>query len=198
MDWLKLPAGNKQMAKPDKYHLFQCPECKKYAHKRCWYDVGEIKTRKGWFGSQWTLHCPSCGVQLSEKREKREDWKRGYEIPGHSDDELMELYVSDVLAWKAGSIFGKIGKAIDSFFKAVGLGSLTDSETSSVARAAKKIGKTISDVAQRVFKLELPPEHRTELKELVCQNCGAPLPLPEPHEEAVVCEHCGTAHLLPT
>jgi hypothetical protein len=24
------------------------------------------------------------------------------------------------------------------------------------------------------------------------------LPLPEPYEEAVVCAHCGTAHLLPT
>lgn len=196
--WLPLPGNNKVKAKPDKYHLFQCPNCNKYAHKRCWYDVGEIKSRKGWFSAMWTLHCPSCGTKLSESRDKRVEWKQGYQIVGYGDDTLPELYVSDVISWKAGSIFGKIGRAIDSFFKAVGLGSLTDSETSAIARAAKKIGKTISDVAQRVFRLEIPPEKRKEIEELKCQNCGAPLPLPEPHEEAVVCKHCGTAHLLPT
>ncbi|MGY5875639.1 MAG: hypothetical protein RTU30_07830 [Candidatus Thorarchaeota archaeon] len=197
MAWLLLPAGNKQKAKPDKYFLFSCPNCKEMGHKRCWYDFGEIKKRKGWFGSQYTLHCPSCGQRLSESRENREDWKRGYQLPGHVDGELIELHVSDVLAWKAGSIFGKIGRAIDNFFKAVGLGSLTDPERNAVAKAAAKIGKTIQDVAQRVFKLNIPAEQRKELEELKCQNCGAPLPLPEPYEEAVVCEHCGTAHLLP-
>ena len=198
MAWLLLPGNKKSKAKPDKYFLFQCPNCKLYGHKRCWYDEGEIKSRKGWFSSQWTLHCPSCGAQISQKRDDRLDWKKGYQIPGNPDDQLPELHVKDVLAWKAGSIFGKIGRAFDSFFKAIGLGSLTDTETSAVARAAQRIGKTMSDVAQRVFKLDIPPEKRPEIEELKCQNCGAPLPLPEIHEEAVVCEHCGTAHLLPT
>jgi hypothetical protein len=102
------------------------------------------------------------------------------------------------MAWKAGSLFGKIGRAIDNFFKAVGIGSLSDSETNAVAQAAAKIGKTLRDVAQQVFRLDIPAEERSEIKELKCQNCSAPLPLPEPYEEAVVCSHCGTAHLLPT
>jgi hypothetical protein len=110
----------------------------------------------------------------------------------------MELFTGDVLTWKAGSIFGRIGKAIDNFFRAVGLGSLDESETNAIAAAAAKIGKTIRDIAQKVFRLEIPPEQRSELKDLKCQNCGAPLPMPEPHEEAVICSHCNTAHLLPT
>jgi len=197
--YLQLPSGSTQRAKPDKYYLFECPNCGKVAHKRCWYDVGEQKIKKGWFrGSDWRMACPSCGLQLSSTRSERTDWKRGYQIPGHPDDELIELHVGDVLTWKAGSIFGKIGKAIDSFFKGVGLGSLSDSETNAVAAAAGRIGKTIRDVAQQVFRLELPPEERAEIKQLKCQNCGAALPMPDLFEEAVVCAHCGTAHLLPT
>jgi hypothetical protein len=197
--YLLLPAGRVEKAKPDKYYLFSCPNCGKVAHKRCWYDTGEMKIKKGWFRKpEWKLGCPSCGQQLSSTRSDRTDWKRGYQIPGHPDDELTELHVSDVLSWKAGSIFGRIGRAIDNFFKAVGLGSLSDSETDAVAKAAGKIGKTIRDVAQQVFRLDIPVEQRSDIKELKCQNCGAPLPLPEPYEEAVVCAHCGTAHLLPT
>jgi predicted RNA-binding Zn-ribbon protein involved in translation (DUF1610 family) len=197
--YLQIPAGKVQQAKPEKHFLFSCPNCDKVAHKRCWYETGEIKIKKGWFGKkEWRLGCPSCGQQLSATRSERTDWKRGYQIPGHPDDELIELHVSDVMAWKAGSIFGKIGRAIDNFFKAVGLGSLSDSETNSIAQAAERIGKTLRDVAQQVFRLDIPPEKRSEIKELKCQNCSAPLPLPEPYEEAVVCSHCGTAHLLPT
>jgi hypothetical protein len=198
--YLVLPTGKTMKAKPDKYFLFTCPNCDKIGHKRCWYNVGEQKHKRGWlFGkTEWKLQCPGCGQQLSATRDKRVDWKRGYQIPGHPDDTLMELHTPEVLTWKAGSIFGKIGKAIDNFFKVVGLGSLSESETSAVAVAAAKIGKTIRDIAQKVFRLEVPPEGRAEIEELKCQNCGAPLPLPEPHEEAVVCKHCNTAHLLPT
>ncbi|MHA1959909.1 MAG: hypothetical protein ACW99U_06740 [Candidatus Thorarchaeota archaeon] len=190
--------GTAAKTQPERYHLFSCPNCGKVAHKRCWYNHGEKKIKKGWFGKkEWKLVCPSCSTEHSPLRGERRDWKRGYQIPGHPDDELLELHTSDVLAWKAGSVFRRVGKAINDFFIAVGLGSLTDSETSSVARAAEKIGKTLREVAQRVFKLDLPSERRSEIKALKCQNCAAPLPLPEPPEVAVVCSHCGTAHLLP-
>ncbi|TFG14183.1 hypothetical protein EU537_04485 [Candidatus Thorarchaeota archaeon] len=190
--------GRQVKAQPERYYLFQCPNCNKIAHKRCWYDVGEKKHKDGWFGpTRWQLECPSCGETLSPMRDERTKWKDGYQIPGHSDDKLIELRVTDVFAWKAGSVFGKIGKALDSFFRAVGLGSLTENETSAVARAANRIGKTTKDIASKVFRLEIPAEKRSEIKSLSCQNCGAPLPLPEAWEEAVVCEHCGTAHLLP-
>jgi len=111
-------------------------------HKRCWYDVGEKKHKHGWFGKkEWRLICPSCGQQLSSTRTERIDWRKGYQLPGHPDDELLELHTADVLTWKAGSIFGKIGKAIDNFFRAVGLGSLNESETNAItAAAAKKTG----------------------------------------------------------
>ena len=199
--YLPVHTGRSVKAKPDKYFLFQCPNCEKIAHKRCWYDHGEKKIRKGWFGaSERQLVCPSCNQPLSAKRKDLPKWNKGYQIPGHPDDELIELHTKEVLGWKAGSLFGKIGKAIDSFFVSVGLGSLSDSETSSIAKAASKIGKTIQDVAKKVFKLEIPLEERTimDLTALECQHCGAPLPKPEIYDEAVVCRHCGTAHLLPT
>ena len=197
MAYLKVHSGSIMKAKPNMYHLFACPSCDNIAHKRCWYDVGERKVKKGWFGkSEYILSCPGCGTDLSSKREKRVDWKRGYEIPGHPDSEILELHVSDVVTWKAGSVFGKIGKAIDNFFQAVGLGSLTDPERNAVAKAASNVGKTIQDVAERVFKIKLTPKQRAEMKELRCQNCDAPLPLPGEFDDAVVCAHCGTAHLL--
>jgi hypothetical protein len=194
--YARVHTGETTLAKPEKYHLFACPNCNKIAHKRCWYNVGEKKHRKGWFGKEWQLQCPDCGHILSEKRDERLDWKKGYQIPGHPDEDLLELHKTDVIAWKAGSLFGRVGRAIDSFFQSVGLGSLTDPERSSIARAAGRIGKTIQDVADEVFRLNIPKEQRQELKELRCQNCDAPLPLPGEFEDAVVCEHCGTAHLL--
>lgn len=195
--YLKIHSGSTMRAKPKMYHLFPCPHCNKIAHKRCWYDVGERKIKKGWFGkSEYILSCPSCGTDLSSKRPKRVDWKRGYELPGHPDSEILELHVPDVMTWKAGSVFGKIGRAIDNFFQAVGLGSLSDPERNSIGRAAQGVGKTIQDVAERVFKIKLTPQQRSELKELRCQNCDAPLPLPGEFDDAVVCAHCGTAHLL--
>jgi len=195
--YLKVHSGSPMKAKPKMYHLFPCPHCDKIAHKRCWYDVGERKVKKGWFGkSEYILSCPSCGTDLSSKRPKRGDWKRGYEIPGHPDSEILELHVPDVMTWKAGSVFGKIGRAIDNFFQAVGFGSLSDPERNSISRAAQNVGKTIQDVAERVFKIKLSPKQRSELKELRCQNCDAPLPLPGEFDDAIVCAHCGTAHLL--
>ena len=197
LSYLKIHTGAKTKAKPDQYHLFACPNCNKMAHKRCWYDTGEHKVKKGWFSkSEYILTCPSCGTVLSQKRPERIDWERGYEIPGHPDSEILELQVKDVMSWKAGSVFGKIGRAIDNFFKAVGLGSLSDPERNAVARAAANVGKTIQDVAEQVFKVKLTPKQRSELKELRCQNCDAPLPLPGEFDDAVVCAHCGTAHLL--
>ncbi|NHI88021.1 MAG: hypothetical protein EAX87_00780 [Candidatus Thorarchaeota archaeon] len=194
--YMKIHTGGTSKIKPDTYFLFSCPNCNKYAHKRCWYNIGERKRRKGLFGKEWQLFCPSCGQALSTTRSERVDWKRGYEIPGHPDSELLELQVSDVMSWKAGSVFGKIGRAIDNFFQAVGLGSLSDPERNSVGEAAQRIGKTIQDVAERVFRLNIPEEKRSEIRDLKCQNCGAPLPLPGEFEDAVVCAHCGTAHLL--
>ncbi|MBN2228456.1 MAG: hypothetical protein JW779_02610 [Candidatus Thorarchaeota archaeon] len=195
--YLRVHTGGKAKVRPDMYYLFSCPSCEKIAHKRCWYDVGERKIRKGFFKKpDWKLICPDCGAELAPPTSNRIDWERGYEIPGHPDSEILQLYCSDVIAWKAGSMFGKIGKAIDSFFQAVGLGSLTNPERSAIARAAQKVGKTIQDVAERVFKIRLTPQERSQLKELKCQNCGAPLPLPGEFDDAVVCAHCGTAHLL--
>lgn len=194
--YIKIHTGGTMKVKPDTYYLFSCPNCNKIAHKRCWYNVGERKKRKGFFGKEWQMICPDCGHTLSSTRTERQDWKRGYEIPGHPDSELLELQVPEVLSYKAGSVFGKIGRAIDNFFQAVGLGSLSDPERSSIASAAQRIGKTIQDVAERVFKLDIPAGQRSEIRDLKCQNCGAPLPLPREFEDAVVCAHCGTAHLL--
>ena len=197
MAYLEVHTGGSTKAKPNKYFLFSCPNCNKIAHLRCWYDHGEKKVKKGWFSkSEYQLTCPSCKTILSQKRPKRVDWKYGYQIPGHPESDLLELQVQDVLSYKAGSVFGKIGKAIDSFFQAVGLGSLSDPERGAVAKAAQRVGKTIQDVAERVFRIKLTPEQRSEMKELKCQNCGAPLPLPREFDDAVVCAHCGTAHLL--
>ena len=195
--------GKSIKATPAKYYLFPCSECNEVAHKRCWYNHGEIPQKKGLFSkSDYQLHCPSCTKPLSQKREKLRKWNKGYEIPGHPDEELLEIQIPDLVNWKRGRSVGSflkmVGDAIDSFFKAVGLGSLTDTETSAIARAAANIGKGINDVAEKVFKLDISPEERKNLTELVCQNCDAPLPLPEFYEEAVVCSHCGTAHLLPT
>ena len=202
LSYLKIHTGGTVRVKPDTYHLFKCPNCEKIAHKRCWYNVGERKKRKGFFGKEWQLVCPGCGHVLSTTRSERIDWKKGYEIPGHPDSELIEVHLAAVKDWKRGRTIGdiisRVGQAIESFFKAVGLGSLTDRETSAVARAAEKIGKGIADVAEKVFKLDITPEQRSEMTSLKCQNCGAPLPLPEYWEEAVVCSHCNTAHLLPT
>lgn len=196
MAYLPVHTGKSVRAEPERYYLFSCPNCESTAHKRCWYNVGEQKFRKGWFGKEWQLICPSCGHVLSEKREDRTDWKKGYQIPGHPDSELLEIYRADVVAWKAGSVFRSIGRAVDGFFKSVGIGSLDSPEQSSVARAAAKIGKTLQDIAQQVFKLDLSEKERSELKELKCLNCGAPLPLPGEFDDAVVCTHCNTAHLL--
>lgn len=195
--YLRVYTGKKEKARPDKYYLFACPNCNKIAHKRCWYDVGERKIKKGFFRKpDWNLVCPSCGTSLAPVANARVDWESGYELPGHPDSEIYELFCSDVLAWKAGSVFGKIGQAIDGVFQAVGLGSISNPERSAIAQAAQKVGKTIQDVAERVFRIKLAPEERSQLKELRCQNCGAPLPLPGDFDDAVVCSHCGTAHLL--
>jgi len=197
MAYSEVHTGDSIKTKPPKYFLYECPECKKIAHLRCWYDVGENKIKKGWFkGSEFQLICPSCKTVLSPKRPKKTDWKHGYRIPSHPEEDLLELQVQDVISYKAGSVFGKIGKAIDSFFQAVGLGSVSDPERSSIARAAQRVGKTIQDVAERVFRIKITPEQRSELKELRCQNCGAPLPTPGEFDDAIVCAHCGTAHLL--
>ncbi|TFG32478.1 hypothetical protein EU527_10000 [Candidatus Thorarchaeota archaeon] len=159
--------------------------------------MGEKKVKKGWFSkSEYQLTCPSCSTILSQKRPQRVDWKRGYQIPGRPEVDLLELQVQDVIAYKAGSFFGKIGKAIDGLFQSVGLRSLSNPERSAVARAAHRVGKTIQDVAEQVFRMKLTQEQRSDLKELRCQNCDAPLPLPGEFADAVVCAHCGTAHLL--
>lgn len=195
-------AGKSIKHSPERYFLFPCPNCSKIAHKRCWYDHGEKEFRKGFFSKEYRLECPSCGQILSPKRDDKLSWKKGYEIPGHPDEELIEVHLTAIRDWKRGRTIGdfitRIGSAVEAFFKAVGLGSLTDRETSAVARAAEKIGKGINDVAEKVFRLDISPKERSEMKELKCQNCGAPLPLPEFWEEAVVCRHCNTAHLLPT
>lgn len=197
LSYLQIHSGSKTKARPDQYHLFACTSCNNIAHMRCWYDVGERKVKKGWFGKgEYILTCPSCGTALSSKRPDRIEWDRGYRIPGSPEADILELQIKDVVAWKAGSVFGKIGRAIDGFFKAVGLGSLTNPERNAIARAAANVGKSIQDVAEKVFKIKLTPTQRAELKELRCQNCDAPLPLPKEFEDAVVCAHCGTAHLL--
>ena len=164
--YLHLPTGKSTKARPDKYYLFECPNCHKIAHKRCWYDVGERKEKKGWFGkTTWRLVCPSCGTEIAPARDTRTDWKHGYQIPGHPDEELPELVVNEVLAWKAGSVLGKVGQSIGTFFTAVGLGSLTDPEKSAIARAAIKVGRTLQDIAERVFRLSLPAESHVEIKQ---------------------------------
>lgn len=196
--YIRLGNGTSTKARPDKYFLFRCPNCQRIAHKRCWYEHGEKKIKKGWFRSpDWQFVCPGCGHVMSDKRPEKIDWKKGYQIPGHPDNELYELVISDVFAWKAGSVFGKVSRAIGDFFTAVGLGSLTSRENRAVRDAADRIGKTFQQVAEKVFRLDLPKEKRSEITSLTCQNCGAPLPVPDPLVEAVVCEHCGTAHLLP-
>ncbi|TFG34315.1 hypothetical protein EU527_04185 [Candidatus Thorarchaeota archaeon] len=195
--YLEVHSGSSVKAKPNKYFLFPCPNCSKIAHLRCWYDIGEKKVKKGWFSkSEYQLTCPSCKTILSPKRPQRVDWKRGYQIPGYPEGDLLELQVQDVIAYKAGSFFGKIGRAIDGLFQSVGIGSLSNPERGAIAKAAHKVGKTIQDVAEQVFRIKLTPEQRSGLKELRCQNCDAPLPIPGEFADAVVCAHCGTAHLL--
>ena len=196
--YTQVHTGAKVKAKPDTYYLFSCPNCQKTGHKRCWYDVAEKTIKEGWFGKkQWRLECPGCHQILSEARPEKVDWEHGYQIPGHPDEELIGLQIPDVLAWKAGSVVGKIGHAVDGFFKSVSVGSLSASETSAIAQAAARIGKTLRDVANMVFRLDTPAAKRSEIKDLKCQHCGAPLPIPKQFEQAVVCAHCGTAHLLP-
>ena len=109
--YLEVHSGDSVKARPNKYYLFSCPNCNKIAHLRCWYDIGEKKIKKGWFGkSEYQLTCPSCNSVLSQKRPKKGDWKHGYRVPGHTEEDLLELQVQDVIAYKAGSMFGKIGK----------------------------------------------------------------------------------------
>ncbi|RLI49555.1 MAG: hypothetical protein DRO73_06040 [Candidatus Thorarchaeota archaeon] len=196
--YAEVHTGRPVLLRPERYYLFACPNCGKIAHKRCWYEVADKKVKRSFFRTKgWKIVCPSCGFEISGLRPNRLDWRHGYQIPGHPDSELMELYTSDVLAYKAGALFGKVGQAIDGLFKVVGLSSVTDPERNAIAAAAARVGKTLSDIAAKVFKLDIPPERRAEITALKCQNCGAPLPLPPPGEKAVVCEHCGTAHLLP-
>ncbi len=197
LEYAEVHTGRPVRLRPERYHLFTCPSCGKTAHKRCWYNVGEKKVKKGLFRTQgWRLVCPSCGHEIAGLRKERTDWRHGYQIPGHPDSELPELYVSDVLAYKAAALVGKVGKTIDGFFKAVGLAALTDPERSAIAAAAARVGKTLADIADRVFRLTVPPTEKHELTALRCQNCGAPLPVPEEGQKAIVCAHCGTAHLL--
>jgi len=185
-------------AKPDKYFLFTCPSCSKTAHKRCWYEVAEKKIKNGLLvKTQWRLECPSCHQVLSPPRPERIDWKRGYQIPGHGDAELIELHVPEVFGWKTSQVVGKIGKAIDGLFRTIGLGALTPAQHGSIAQAVNKIGKTFGFVTSAVV-LDATPQQRRDLRDLRCQHCGAPLPLPGLAESAVVCAHCGTAHLLPS
>ncbi|MHA1484351.1 MAG: hypothetical protein ACTSPR_03415, partial [Candidatus Thorarchaeota archaeon] len=70
-------------------------------------------------------------------------------------------------------------------------------ETSAIATAAERVGMTISQIGKQIFKVEATPAQRQGMEELKCQNCGAPLPVPDQFVEAVVCSHCGTAHSLP-
>ncbi|MBD3406963.1 MAG: hypothetical protein GF411_12670 [Candidatus Lokiarchaeota archaeon] len=196
--YIRLGNGQSMKAKPDKYYLFRCPKCSRIGHKRCWFDHGEKKIKRGWFKSpDWQLVCPGCGSVLSDKRPEKIDWKEGYQIPGYPDQELYELVVSDVFSWKAGSMFSKVRTAIGNFFTAVGLGSLTSEENKAIRDAADRIGKKFQHISEKVFRLEIPEGKTTDITSLTCQNCGAPLPVPDPLVEAVVCEHCNTAHLLP-
>ncbi|MHA1770555.1 MAG: hypothetical protein ACTSYL_04995 [Candidatus Thorarchaeota archaeon] len=189
--------GRSVKAKPERYYLFACPNCGRIAHKRCWYNVAEQRVKKGLFGTKgYRLVCPSCGYEVAPLRKKRTPWTKGYQIPGHPDSELLEIFVADIRSYKTGKMFGSLGRAITGLFRAVGLGSLTDPERSAIARAAAKVGRTMEDVAKDVFKIELPKEGDHEIKALTCQNCGAPLPMPGPGESVVVCEHCGTAHII--
>jgi predicted RNA-binding Zn-ribbon protein involved in translation (DUF1610 family) len=196
--YMEVHTGSSAKAKPDKYFLFTCPSCGKTAHKRCWYDVGERRSKDGLFGKTlWRFECPSCHQVLSPTRTGRPDWKLGYQIPGHGDAELIELLTSDVLSWKASRAVGVIGKAIDGLFSSIGLGALTSAQRNAVSQAANRIGKSFGFVTSAVA-FDATPQQRRELRELRCHNCGAPLPLPGLAESAVVCPHCGTAHLLPT
>jgi len=190
--------GGPQKAKPERYHLFACPGCGKMAHKRCWYNVADKPLRGGLFSGPkgWEMKCPSCGHMISGLTKERKDWRRGYQIPDHPDSELPELYLADTQSYKAGSFFGKIGSTIGDFFKAVGLAGLSANEKSSISAAAERVGRTLQNISSQVFRLNVTPAQRAELKELKCQHCGAALPLPGQFDEAIVCQHCGTAHLL--
>lgn len=195
--YLPLPTGKSVKAKPERYHLFQCPNCEKIAHKRCWYRHGDEKMKTGMFSSAYQLKCPNCEQVLSGKRDKRRTWMKGYQIPGHPDEDLIEVFLSDIKSFKGGSFLDKIGSTIGNVFKAIGIAALNDRETSAIATAAERVGMTISQIGQQIFKVNVTPAQRRGMEELKCQNCGAPLPVPDQFVEAVVCVHCGTAHLLP-
>ncbi|NWF95992.1 MAG: hypothetical protein HXY34_07590 [Candidatus Thorarchaeota archaeon] len=203
--YVEIVVGGPRRAKPDRYHLFQCPNCGKIGHKRCWYNHAEKKVGGGIFSAPkgWEMKCPSCGHLIVPLRKEKKDWARAYQIPGHPDEELLEIWVQDVHSYKSGSIIGKIGSviggvgaAIGGVLRAVGLASLTPSEKTAVSDAAQRAGKTWSEIAQQVFRLNIPPEQRSQIRDLRCQHCNAPLNPPGQFDTAIVCEHCGTAHLL--
>ena len=195
--YLPLPTGKSVKAKPERYHLFQCPNCEKIAHKKCWYRHGDVKVKTGIFSSAYQLKCPNCEQILSGKRDKRRTWMKGYQIPGYPDEDLIEIFLSDIKSFQGGSFLDKIGSTIGGIFKAIGIAALNDRETSAIATAAERVGMTISQIGKQIFKVDATPAQRQGMEELKCQNCGAPLPVPDQFVEAVVCAHCGTAHLLP-
>ncbi|MEM4735847.1 MAG: hypothetical protein QXS20_09055 [Candidatus Thorarchaeota archaeon] len=192
--------GGPRKAKPERYHLFQCPGCGRIGHKRCWYEHADKPVGAGLFRGPkgFEMKCPICGHLIAPLRKDKTDWRKGYEIPGHPDSELLELYIADVSQYKASSFIGKIGAAIGGFVKAVSVGfsSLTPAERSSIQAAADRSGQSMSDVQDRVFRLNISPQERTQLRELKCQHCGARLPTPGQFDDAIICEHCNTAHLL--
>ncbi len=198
ISWQRLPTGKSHKKRPERYALFACPNCGRLAHKRCWYDHADRPEKRGLFRKgPWKMVCPSCGVQIGPERDERTPWDKGYEIPGHPDDTIPELYTSDVRSYRAGAWVRRVKESVLGFFRAVGLNTLNEEEMDAVSRAAARIGKTMSDIAGRVIRLDENGKKRDELLELRCVNCGAPLPLPEKGETATVCEHCGTAYLLP-
>ena len=195
--YLPLPTGKSVKAKPERYHLFQCPNCEKIAHKRCWYRHGDKKVKTGMFSSAYQLKCPNCEQVLSGKRDKRRSWMKGYQIPDYPDEKLIEIFLSDIKSFQGGSFLDKIGSTIGGVFKAIGAAALNERETSAISRAAEAVGMTISQIGKQIFKVDVTPAQRQGMEELKCQNCGAPLPMPDQFAEAAVCAHCGTAHLLP-
>ncbi len=190
--------GGSVKAKPERYYLFQCPSCNKIGHKRCWYDVADRPVGGGIiFGPKGReMKCPACGYLIAPLRKEWVEWIRGYQIPGHPDEELFEIWVGDVNSYKAGAFISKIGAAIGGLFRAVKLGSLTASEKSAVSEAAQRVGKSFSDLSQQVFRLDVSQQDRQALRDLRCMHCSAPLPSPGQFDDAIVCQHCGTAHLL--
>lgn len=198
--YMEIVVGGATKAKPERYHLFECPSCGKMGHKRCWYEHAQKQVGGGIFRASkgWQMNCPSCGHPVVSLTTDRKDWKRGYQIPGHPDSDIPEIYLSDVTEYKAGAFLGKIGAAIGGIMKAVavGISNLTNAERNLVAAAAKKIGQPMSSISDEVIRLNIPADQRSQLKELRCQHCGANLPLPGKFDDAVICGHCNTAHLL--